>query len=148
ELLRVALQRIEARLQALYILPGRGLLRLDLRQALVAQRLDVLHRGIGAEEEIVVLLLRGLPLVRAGLRRQLPGRLLRIDVSDRHTLTVQDLPAVAGVLRRNAVAIVDDAMLVDPAVSDALVTALRPSRSGHAGEREQQREGAKRFAHT
>ena len=137
---RPILQRGEPRLQALHVLLRGRLLRLQLRQPLVAQGLDVLHRAVGIEQKIVALLLRPLLRLRAFRGGALRGSLFRIDVADLHALAVEQVPPVTRVLRRHAVAVVHDTMRVHPTVDDAaaLVAVLRQYRARDAGEREEQ----------
>ncbi len=56
----------------------------------------------------------------AGFGGELLRGLLRVEVSDFHTLAVENRALLLDVLRRNAVAVVNDALLIGPPKSDAL----------------------------
>src|SRR5205823_1695829 len=84
----------------------------------------------------------GMRLARARLRSGLLRRLLRLQAPDLHALTVEDGTFLGGVLRRNVVTVVHHALLIDPAVGDALLgrggagsgRARAGTREGRSGE--------------
>ncbi len=115
---------------------GRGALTSELIEPQVPQRLDVLDRGVGGDQEGVVLALLHLRLALARIRSGLLRRLLRLEAPDLHTLSVEDGAFLVGVLRRNVVTVVHHALLIDPAVGDPLLGRGWAGGDARAGPRE------------
>src|SRR5213082_2090331 len=83
-----------------------------------------------------MLALSQLRLALARLHGGLLRRLLRLEAPDLHALTVEDGAFLGGVLGRNVVTVVHHALLIDPAVGDALLGRGLARRGGGAGTRE------------
>jgi hypothetical protein len=88
-------------LSELDVVLHRGALVGELLQALVAQRLDVAHRGVGGEQELVVFLLLPGELVATLELGELLGRLLRLEAADFDGLVVEDRALALGVFGRD-----------------------------------------------
>src|SRR5690606_25408442 len=113
----------EAILELADVVLGDGDLRLEHLETVVAKRDDVLDREIGLEQHPIAsrdLRFRGLG---GGRRRAfafeprfLLGAQRSFFIADRDARLVQHFAVAVDVLRRNAIAVVNDAVLVDPAV--------------------------------
>ena len=115
-------------------------LRIDELEAVVAQHLDLPHRLVGLEQHAVAdlaLLLVARGLFLGGLRLGFLGGDDAFLAPDRHALAIQHVAVLVGVLRRHAVAVVDLAVLVDPAIE--LLPGRRRGACLQREQREQQR---------
>src|SRR6056297_4072 len=122
------LQRDHAPTQIAQIQFGHLLLGTQQFQPPVPVHLQLFHREIGGEQHLVcppALLLLGLHLAPSGLEREFLGRLLALDHADGHALLVQDALLLVPVFGRHAVAVVDLALVVDPAVDALLLAGAR-----------------------
>src|SRR3981081_1497433 len=115
-------------MQVVHVLLCSNLLTSQLVQAQVTERLDVLHRGVGVYQEGIVLLLPADTLLGPLFGGQMHRRLLWVEPAYLDSPFVQDHAFLLGILRRNAVAVMHHALLVGPAVGNALVVAVSRAR--------------------
>jgi hypothetical protein len=81
------------------------------------------------DQKCIVLLLLHQSLAGTARRGLLLRALGSIEMTDLDALIVENVAILARVLRWNVVAVVHDALLIDPAIGDALVRILRGVRA-------------------